>query len=101
MGDCSSCKRNTQPELTSEQQTFLLALESKDARYHKLIRWIVSAFIVCMLLMSGIFMYTWTQYDYYGEDTDIDNTGSGIAAYIGERGVIVNGENYGSAESAD
>lgn len=31
MADCSSCaQRQKQPELTSEQQTFLLALESKD-----------------------------------------------------------------------
>ena len=101
MGDCSSCKREKQPELTSEQQTFLLALESKDARYHKLIRWIVSAFIFCMLMMSAIFIYAWTSYDYYGEDTDINSEGSGIAAYIGDRGVIINGENNGSAESAD
>ena len=68
MGDCSSCKKERQPELTSEQQTFLLALESKDARYHKLIRWIVSAFIFCMLMMSVIFFYAWTRYDYVGAD---------------------------------
>lgn len=100
--NCESCAhRERQPELTSEQQTFLLALESKDARYHKLIRWIVSAFVFCMLMMSAIFIYAWTSYDYYGEDTDINSEGSGIAAYIGDRGVIINGENNGSAESAD
>jgi len=60
MGDCASCKREKQPELTSEERTFLLAMESKDARYHKLIRWIVTAFIVCMLMMSAIFFYAWT-----------------------------------------
>lgn len=102
MADCSSCaQRQKQPELTSEQQTFLLALESKDARYHKLIKWIVKAFIACIILMLGIFVWAWTSYDYYGEDTDINSEGSGIAAYIGDRGVIINGENNGSAESAD
>ena len=104
MADCSACERQraaAQPELTSEQQTFLLALESKDARYHKLIRWIVEAFIICMLLMAGIFMFAWTQYDYYGEDTDVENSGDGIAAYIGDRGLIINGENSGSAEITD
>ena len=60
--DCSTCEKKTAavPKLTSEQRTFLLALESKDARYHKLIRWIVTAFIVCMLTMSAIFIYAWT-----------------------------------------
>lgn len=101
MGDCSSCKRQTQPELTSEQQTFLLALESKDARYHKLIRWIVSAFIFCMLMMSAIFIYAWTSYDYVGEDIEVDGGQNGIANYIGDRGVIFNGENNGSAEISD
>ena len=97
MGDCSSCKRETQPDLTSEQQTFLLALESKDARYHKLIRWIVSAFIFCMLMMSAIFFYAWTCYDYVG--VDVESGPDGIANYIGDRGVIINGENSGSAEN--
>ena len=101
MGDCSSCKRETQPELTSEQQTFLLALESKDARYSALIKWIVKAFIITIIIICGVFTWAWTRYDYYGEDTDIDNQGSGIAAYIGDRGVIINGENSGSAESTD
>lgn len=73
MGDCASCKREKQPELTSEERTFLLAMESKDARYHKLIRWIVTAFIVCMLMMSAIFIYAWTSYDYIGVDDDSDH----------------------------
>lgn len=100
--NCESCaQREKQPELTSEQQTFLLALESKDARYQKLIKWIVGVFVICMIMMSAIFMWAWTQYDYYGEDTDVDNQGGGIAAYIGDRGVIINGENSGSAEITD
>ena len=101
MGDCLSCKRETQPELTSEQQTFLLALESKDARYHKLIRWIVGAFVVCMLVMSAIFIYAWTSYDYVGEDIEVDGGQGGIANYIGDRGVIFNGESQCSAEISD
>lgn len=98
--DCSTCEKKkaaAAPELTSEQQTFLLALESKDARYHKLIRWIVTAFIVCMLTMSAIFFYAWTSYDYVG--VDVDSGENGIANYIGDRGVIINGENSGSQEN--
>lgn len=101
MADCSACERNkaaAQPELTSEQQMFLLALESKDARYHKLIRWIVEAFIICMLLMSAIFMYAWTSYDYVSSEVDVDGGSGGIANYIGDRGVIISGENNGSQE---
>lgn len=77
MADCSNCERKkaAAPELTSEQQTFLLALESKDARYHKLIRWIVSAFIFCMLMMSAIFFYAWTSYEYVGVDVDSGQSG--------------------------
>lgn len=103
MADCSNCERKkaAAPELTSEQQTFLLALESKDARYHKLIRWIVSAFIFCMLMMSAIFFYAWTSYDYVGEDIEVDGGQSGIANYIGDRGVIFNGDSEGSAEVSD
>ena len=100
--NCESCaQKQKQPELTSEQQTFLLALESKDARYHKLIRWIVSAFIFCMLMMSAIFIYAWTSYDYVGEDIEVDGGQGGIANYIGDRGVIFNGDSEGSAEVSD
>jgi len=101
MGDCSSCKRETQPELTSEQQTFLLALESNNARWLNTIKWVVKAFVACIIIVMAIFAWMWTSYDYYGEDTDINSEGSGIAAYIGDRGVIINGENNGSAESTD
>lgn len=97
--DCTNCekKKAAVPELTSEERTFLLAMESKDARYQKLIRWIVSAFICCMLLMSAIFIYAWTSYDYVG--VDVDSGENGIANYIGDRGVIINGENSGSQEN--
>ena len=101
MGDCLSCKRETQPELTSEQQTFLLALESNNARWSNTIKWVVKAFVACVIIVMAIFAWMWTSYDYYGEDTDINSEGSGIAAYIGDRGVIINGENNGSAESTD
>lgn len=73
--DCTNCEKKTAavPKLTSEQRTFLLALESKDARYQKLIRWIVSAFIFCMIMMSAIFIYAWTSYDYIGVDDGSDH----------------------------
>ena len=102
--DCTNCekKKAAVPELTSEERTFLLAMESKDARYQKLIRWIVTAFIVCMLLMSAIFFWAWTSYEYVGEDIEVDGGENGIANYIGDKGVIFNnGENYGSAEVPD
>lgn len=97
--DCSTCEKKTAvvPKLTSEERTFLLAMESKDARYHKLIRWIVTAFIVCMLMMSAIFFWAWTSYEYVG--VDVDSGENGIANYIGDRGVIINGENSGSQEN--
>lgn len=101
MGDCSSCKREKQPELTSEQQTFLLALESNNARWANTIKWVVKAFVACVIIVVAIFAWMWTSYDYYGEDTDINSEDSGIAAYIGDRGVIINGENNNSAESTD
>jgi len=99
MADCSNCekKKAAAPELTSEEQTFLLALESKDARYHKLIRWIVSAFIFCMLMMSAIFFYAWTSYEYVGVDVDSGQSGMehqtsqrsyrGMPYYYGNSGV--------------
>ena len=100
MADCSSCKERraaaNEPELTNEQKMFLLALESKDARYHKLIRWIVSAFVFCAIMMSAIFMYAWTRYDYVG--VDVDGGQNGIANYIGDRGVIINGEDPGAPQ---
>lgn len=48
--------------------------------------------IACLVVTNAVWLYAWMQYDYSGNETVTVDGRSGTANYIGEDGVITNGE---------
>lgn len=48
--------------------------------------------IACLVVTNAVWIYAWMQYDYSGNETVTVDGRSGTANYIGEDGVITNGE---------
>lgn len=58
--------------------------------------------VVIMFVSNALWLHAWTQYDYSGEDMEILVDGKdGIANYIGNSGVITNGEDSGQSEKTN
>lgn len=76
--------------------------EAAQSRSERTNRRLVKALVVAVVLMflsNALWLYAWTQYDYSGEETAILVDGKeGIANYIGNDGVITNGEDYSHQE---
>lgn len=51
--------------------------------------------IACLVVTNAVWIYAWMQYDYSGNETVTVDGRSGTANYIGEDGVITNGEDSG------
>ena len=57
--------------------------------------------IIAIVFSNAMWLWAWMQYDYVYEDTvTVDTEGAGNASYIGNDGVIVNGES-GSYQQTD
>lgn len=69
--------------------------EAICTRFERVIKNLVICLIVTVILLFATniaWLYAWMQYDYVGEDTQIDvDAKDGIANYIGDDGVIYNG----------
>lgn len=51
--------------------------------------------ILAVILSNALWLYAWMQYDYSGNETVTVDGRSGTANYIGEDGIISNGEDSG------
>ena len=73
------------------------AHESMMARNERLIKKLIIALIVTIGLVfasNALWLYSWMQYDYAGEEESVEVNGTdGVANYIGNDGDISNGEN--------
>ena len=85
--------------MENNDQTFsvpYVVYESTQTRMERVNTRVTIALIVAVVLMflsNMVWLWAWMQYDYVGEDTQIElDAGDGNANYIGEDGVIVNGE---------
>lgn len=74
--------------------------ESAQTRMETANKRLVIALIISIIIAfasNAIWLWAWMQYDYVGEDTQIElDGGGGNANYIGEDGVIVNGKDKDS-----
>lgn len=79
-----------------------IVYESAQARAERRDRRHIIALIIitAMLFISNlVWVYEWTQYDYIGEDSSVTvDAQDGVANYIGERGNINYGTDYGTQE---
>ena len=77
--------------------TFEAAVAREERHIRRLIIALVIA-IIGIVVSNGTWLYCWMQYDYTGIDDSVETTvtldGStgGNANYIGQRGMIINGE---------
>lgn len=77
---------------------YLMAREERHMR--RLIIALIIA-VVGIVISNIVWLYAWTSYDYLAEDSGVETTVSldgspgGNANYIGNRGIISNGESYG------
>ena len=80
-----------------------LVYESAQARAERRDKRFIIALIIvtAMLFVSNlIWVYEWTQYDYTSEDSSVTvDAQDGVANYIGERGNINYGTDYGETEN--
>lgn len=70
--------------------------EAISTRFERIIKRLTICLLISIILLFAtniIWIYAWMQYDYVCEDTMIDvDAKDGIANYIGNDGVIYNGE---------
>lgn len=70
---------------------------TREERHVKRLTIITIVAIVLLFLSNAIWLYAWCQYDYSSTETEtvtVDGE-DGVANYIGNSGVINNGESYG------
>lgn len=86
---CEDCKGK-------DVQTIpFIVYEASQSRHERTVKRLIVALIIAVILLfaaNAAWLYAWTQYDYSGEEISVDAE-DGVANYIGERGVINNGEN--------
>lgn len=70
--------------------------EAISTRFERIIKNLVICLIITVVLLFATnvaWLYAWIQYDYSSEETQIDvDAKDGTANYIGNDGVIYNGE---------
>lgn len=76
-----------------------IVYESAQTRLERVNKSLIIALIVSIALgfvSNMAWLYAWNQYDYSGEDTQIDvDAKDGVANYIGNDGDINNGTDFG------
>ena len=75
-------------------------VEAIMERYDRLIRRIVTLFVVAIIASQAIWTYAWLQYDYSAEEISVDGK-DGVANFIGNDGDILNGKDSCEAQAAD
>ena len=76
-----------------------IVYEGEQARNERHIKRLVIALVTALIILfatNGLWLYAWTQYDYTGDETVTVDGADGIANYIGNSGIINNGENSNS-----
>ena len=76
----------------------MIVYEVAQVKHERTLKRLIIALVIAVVLMfasNALWLYAWTQYDYSGTDYDLINIDGkdGIANYIGNSGVINNGEN--------
>lgn len=85
--DCNSCK-----EKHVEPVPYIVH-ESSMARNERTIKRLAIALVIAILVIfasNALWLYEWSQYDYYGENTAVEAE-DGTANYIGNDGRIIFG----------
>ena len=78
------------------EQIPYIVYEQSETRHERTIKRLVIALIIAIILMfasNGLWLYCWMQYDYSTESSVEVESEDGNANYIGNNGVISNGEN--------
>lgn len=72
-----------------------LVYESSQTRSDRIIHRLIIALLVSVALLfvsNALWLWAWTQYEYLGEEISVSNR-DGVASYVGNDGVINNGDN--------
>lgn len=72
-----------------------LVYESSQTRSDRIIHKLIVALLVSVALLfvsNALWLWAWTQYEYLGEEISVSNR-DGVASYVGNDGVINNGDN--------
>lgn len=78
------------------EQIPYIVYEQSETRHERTVKRLVFALIIAIILMfasNGLWLYCWMQYDYSTESSVEVESEDGNANYIGNNGVISNGEN--------
>lgn len=86
---------------TRPQDISYYTFEAVMAREERHIRRLTIALIVAIIgivVCNMAWLYAWTSYDYVdsGMEVSVDGGDNGNTSYIGTRGMIINGQDYGS-----
>lgn len=81
-----------------------IVYEQSEVKHERTVKRLIAALIVAIIAMvvtNGAWLYCWMQYDYSYDYTGVEKSvelesESGNANYIGNNGVINNGENKGN-----
>ena len=75
----------------------LEAIMAREERHIKRLTIALVVAIIGIVLCNMAWLYAWTSYDYVGDGTEIsvDGGDNGNTSYIGTRGMIINGQDYG------
>lgn len=79
-----------------------IVYEGEQARSERHIKrlWIALIIAICALFLSNaLWLWAWCQYDF--ESYEVSTEGGGNANYIGEDGVIINGESESEETGAE
>lgn len=72
-----------------------LVYESSQTRSDRIIHKLIVALLVSVALLfvsNALWLWAWTSYEYLGEEISVSNR-DGVASYVGNDGVINNGDN--------
>ena len=96
--DCKTCKEKVEP-------VPYIVYESAMARNERSIKRLFVALLIAIILLvasNGFWLFAWTQYDYSSEERYVEvDASDGIANYVGENGVINNGQDYSTDANTD
>lgn len=86
---------------TRPQDISYFTFEAVMAREERHIKRLTIALVVAIIgivVCNMAWLYAWMQFDYVenGTEVSVDGGQSGNTSYIGERGLILNGEDYGT-----
>lgn len=81
-----------------------IVYEATQARNERTVKRLIVVVVIAIALLfvsNAIWLWAWSSYDYASAENSVDlsTDGGGDANFIGNDGVINNGENKGSTES--